>query len=292
MKHVKLFEAFVNEAKVNTQDFADMFAETMANIEGEYDYKQELSTEHLLYMLECAWSEVAEQNNFDEMVDKLGDAYVKFKIQRHTNFMNTSLRKEAEYFGANAYGATGYHLEGMVDCFCGVLEEFGLVKKPLVKKIRKFLLDVDESVVNEEAINERLITKPQQMADEFDSVVANLENEYGTEVNSGDAAFMMQWMWERMCMSTPALAPLIRDQFNKRRIPTRGNFKAGRGATRNDLADAATALGGRALFFRNSKGAKSLPITFEMMRLIASNWDVGTPADWDAIEKLAYKNLR
>lgn len=140
MKNVKLFEAFVNEANVNPQEFADMFAETMANIEGDYDYEEEMSTENLLYMLQCAWEEVAEQNNFDEKMGDLRSAFSKFNIDWNSNFMKTNLRKEAEYFGANAYGATGYHLEGMVDCFCHVLEEFGLVKKPIVKKIRKFLL--------------------------------------------------------------------------------------------------------------------------------------------------------
>ena len=140
MKYVKLIEAFVNEARVDTQEFADMFAETMANIEGDYDYEEEMSTENLLYMLEAAWSEVAEQNNFNEMMGDLGVAFDRFKIKRDGKFMSANLRKEAEYFGSHAYGATAYHLEGMVDCFCGVLEEFGLVNKPLVKKIRKFLL--------------------------------------------------------------------------------------------------------------------------------------------------------
>ena len=140
MKHVKLFEAFVNEAKVDTQEFADMFAETMANIEGDYDYEEEMSTENLLYMLAFAWSEVAEQNNFNEMMGDLGVAFDRFKIKRDGKFMSANLRKEAEYFGANAYGATAYHLEGMVDCFCHVLEDFGLLKPAVVKKIRKFLL--------------------------------------------------------------------------------------------------------------------------------------------------------
>ena len=140
MKHVKLFEAFVNEAKVNTQDFADMFAETMANIEGEYDYEEELSTENLLYMLSFAWSEVAEQNNFNEKMGDLGYALDKLKIKKDGKFMSANLRKEAQYFGENAYGETGYHLEGMVDCFCHVMEEFGLVKKPLVKKLREMLM--------------------------------------------------------------------------------------------------------------------------------------------------------
>ena len=140
MKHVKLFEAFVNEARVDTQEFADMFSETMANIEGDYDYEEEMSTENLLYMLEAAWREVAEQNNFNEMMGDLNHAFDKFKIKRDGKFMRANLRKEGEYFGSHAYGATAYHLEGMVDCFCGVLEEFGLVDKPLVKKIRKFLL--------------------------------------------------------------------------------------------------------------------------------------------------------
>ena len=141
MKHVKLFEAFVNEANVDTTEFADMFSETMANIEGEYDYEEELSTENLLYMLEAAWREVAEQNNLRDHMGDLRLAFEKFKIKTDNKFMSANLGKEAEYFGAAAYGATAYHLEGMVDCFCSLLEDFGLVKKPLVKKIRTWILE-------------------------------------------------------------------------------------------------------------------------------------------------------
>jgi len=146
MKHVKLFEAFVNEAKVNTRDFADMFSETMANIEGKYDYEEELSTENLLYMLERAWKEVAEQNNLRDYNADLRFAFQEFKIKTDSKFMGDKelLWDQAEYFGSHAYGATAYHFEGMVDCFCHVLEDFGLVKKPLVKKIREYLLEDED----------------------------------------------------------------------------------------------------------------------------------------------------
>lgn len=145
MKYVKLFEAFVNEGKVNVTDFADMFAETMANIEEDYDYEEELSTENLLYMLVSAYREVAVQNNMREYREDLRFAFENFKIKTDGKFMNANLDEEAEYFGSQAYGNTDYHLEGMADCFCHVLEEFGLVKKPVVKKIREYLLEeVDE----------------------------------------------------------------------------------------------------------------------------------------------------
>lgn len=151
MKHLKTFESFVNEAKVNPQGFAEMFSDAIAVIEWKNN-RQKLSTENLLYMLERAWKEVAEQNNYRDYSEDLRFAFEKFKIKTDSKFMNDDevLRDEAENFGSQAYGETAYHLEGMVDCFCHVIEEFGLVKKPLVKKIREYLLeDLDESVVNE-----------------------------------------------------------------------------------------------------------------------------------------------
>lgn len=160
MKKVKLFEQFINEARVNAQDFADMFSETMANIEEQYDFEEELSTENLLYMLSIAWSEVAEQNNFNEKMGDLGVAFDRFNIDRSSKFMRADLTKEARYFGANAYGETGYHLQGMVECFCYILSDYGLVKPAIVKKIEKFLLNTSESIVNESAID--------TLADEID----------------------------------------------------------------------------------------------------------------------------
>lgn len=149
MKKVKLFEQFINEARVNAQDFADMFSETMANIEEQYDFEEELSTENLLYMLSIAWSEVAEQNNFNEKMGDLGVAFDRFNIDRSSKFMRADLTKEARYFGANAYGETGYHLQGMVECFCYILSDYGLVKPAIVKKIEKFLLNTSESIIGE-----------------------------------------------------------------------------------------------------------------------------------------------
>ena len=91
-------------------------------------------------MLSFAWSEVAEQNNFNEMAGDLSNAFSKFNVKRDGKFMSANLRKEAVYFGANAYGETAYSRQGMVDCFCHVLEDFGLVKPAVAKKIRKHLL--------------------------------------------------------------------------------------------------------------------------------------------------------
>ena len=313
MKHIKLFEAFVNEAgetvrghqfkmkqNINFDAFQSDVEDLINDVENMLGKALGQSDVHAL--LQELWYSICRQTRrqdkgfyLEQRLGKFTSGYLKplqrskkaFDGTKAGDFIYDRAMSISKHVGKDA------KCIGMAMCFSDVLGQYGLSEEECIKFVQMVgHLNYSTIYINEEAINERLITKPQQMADEFDSVVANLENEYGTEVNSGDAAFMMQWMWERMCMSTPALATLIRDQFNKRRIPTRGNFKAGRGATRNDLADAATALGGRALFFKNSKGAKSLPVTFEMMRLIASNWDIGTPADWDAIEKLAYKNLR
>jgi len=140
MKHVKLFEAFVNEAKnPDPVMFADMFSETMADIEGEVDYEQELSTENLLYLLERAWKVVAEENNLRNRAGALEWAFIREKIKTDTQFMGKDLMKEADRFGSAAYGETAYHYDGMIECFGYVITDLGLLKPAQWKKVKKRL---------------------------------------------------------------------------------------------------------------------------------------------------------
>ena len=140
MKHIKLFETFVNEAKnPNPVMFADMFSETMADIEGEVDYEQDLSNENLLYMLESAFRVVAEQNNLRERGNALFLAFMREKIKTDQKFMGKDLGQEAERFGNAAYGETAYHYDGMIECFGHVITEFGLLKPAQWKKVKKRL---------------------------------------------------------------------------------------------------------------------------------------------------------
>ena len=139
MKHVKLFEAFVNEAKVNARAFAMDFSDFVSQIEEEYDFEEDLSTANMLYMLGQAWAEVAEQNNFDERMSDLTSTYAKFNIKTDSKFMRANLSKEARAFGAHAYGYTGYGLEGMIECFGAAMDEFGLVKPADWNKMAKYI---------------------------------------------------------------------------------------------------------------------------------------------------------
>ena len=139
MKHIKLFESFVNEAKnPDPVMFADMFAETMANLEGS---GQELSNENLLYILQRAWKTVAEENNLRNRANALEFAFIREKIKTDRNFMGEALIEDAERFGSAVYGETSYHYEGMIECFGYVITEFGLLKPAQWKKVKKRLED-------------------------------------------------------------------------------------------------------------------------------------------------------
>ena len=147
MKHVKLFEAFVNEGNANLRSFANMFSDAIDSIHKEaagFGIQDELSNENLLFVLMTAWDEVCNQNNFTrsgmDHEGKLRYAFQKFKINTEGKIGILDISENAVEFGANAYGETGYSLDGMVECFCYVLEDLDLVKRPLVKKIKKYLL--------------------------------------------------------------------------------------------------------------------------------------------------------
>ena len=151
MKHIKLFEAFVNEAKANPKSFANMLSDAIDSIHKRaagFGIQDELSKENLLFVLMTAWDEICNQNNFTRSgMDYEGNlryAFQKFKINTEGKIGILDITKNAVEFGANAYSKTGYNLDGMVDCFCHVMEEFGLVKKPVIKKIRKYLLNTNE----------------------------------------------------------------------------------------------------------------------------------------------------
>jgi len=136
MKYVKLFEAFVNEAKnPDPVMFSDMFAETMANLEAS---GQELSTENLLYILQRAWKVVAEENSLRNRVNALEFAFIREKIKTDRNFMGETLIEDAEAFG-NAVSQPEYYYDDMIECFGYVITELGLLKPAQWKKVKKRL---------------------------------------------------------------------------------------------------------------------------------------------------------
>jgi len=140
MKHVQLFEQFVNEAKVNKLEFTDMLIETRAMIEEKYNFEKNLSQQNLLYILVHAWNIIAEKNKLDKAVGLLHLAFEKFNIKTDPYFMKVELDKQGFNFGRHARHETGYNLQGMVDCFSYAMEDMPLLKPAEVKKIKKFLL--------------------------------------------------------------------------------------------------------------------------------------------------------
>ena len=136
MKHIKLFEAFVNEAKnPDPVMFADMFAETMANLEAS---GQELSTENLLYILQRAWKVVAEENSLRNRVNALEFAFIREKIKTDRNFMGEALIEDAEAFG-KVVSEPEYYYDDMIECFGYVITEFKLLKPAQWKKVKNRL---------------------------------------------------------------------------------------------------------------------------------------------------------
>jgi len=97
MKHVKLFEQFINEAKVDTQKFSNEFASLITNVEEYYD--EELSSDQIATLLTMLWDEVVVQNNFRDMKGVLAIVFRNEKVK-----MDDSLRRGHAYTAAVSFG--------------------------------------------------------------------------------------------------------------------------------------------------------------------------------------------
>ena len=149
MKHVKLFEAFVNEARVDAQGFEDEFASLIYDV--EEDHGDEISDAAIASLLTVVWDEVVEQNNFHEMIGSLSLVFRNQKVKMDDSFRRGYARRAAEDFGKNMYGHTAYSWTGTMECF-KPLFSFAGANASQVRKIEKELNDffnLDESVVNE-----------------------------------------------------------------------------------------------------------------------------------------------
>ena len=131
-------ESVVNEARVNTQGFEDDFAELTSICEEEADY-QELSDENIAFLISAAWREIAEQNNFDELMSDMSFALDRAKVKKDSNFHGVDIAEYAEEFGAEAYGHTGYTAEGMIECFNAVYDIWKFCKPAQWKNVIKSL---------------------------------------------------------------------------------------------------------------------------------------------------------
>lgn len=150
MKHVKLFEQFVNssnetankstinEGRVDAQGFEDDFSELTSICEEEADH-EELSNENIAFLFATAWEEIAEQNNFDELMRDMSYALQGAKVKTDNKFHGVNLAKYATKFGEAAYGYTGYTAEGMIECFTAVYDLWKFCKPAQWKNVVKAL---------------------------------------------------------------------------------------------------------------------------------------------------------
>lgn len=140
MKHIKLFEAFVNEAKVDARAFENQFQSLIADIK-EY-YEEEISDAGMASILTNVWDEVVEQNNFHDMIGSLDLAFRKTNVSTDPDRYKTGnhAKTSAKEFGAKMYGATGFSWEGTMKCF-KALFPMANIKGAQAKKIESMLND-------------------------------------------------------------------------------------------------------------------------------------------------------
>ena len=155
MKHVKLFENFVNEAKVDARGFEDEFASLIFDI--EEDHGEEIGDDAIAAILTVVWDEVVEQNNFHEMIGSLGLVFRNAKVAIDDDFRRGYAKKAAVDFGANMYDSTGFGWSGTMECFKPLFSYAG-ANASQVRKIEKQLNDffTNESKESNEsdAVNE------------------------------------------------------------------------------------------------------------------------------------------
>ncbi len=136
MKHVKLFEQFVNEAKVDTQKFSDEFASLITNVE-EYN-DEELSSDQIATLLTMLWDEVVVQNNFRDMRGALAAVFRNEKVEMDDSLKRGYAYTAAVSFGKKMYASTGFRWQGTVECFKDLFY-LANIKEAQAKKIEKQL---------------------------------------------------------------------------------------------------------------------------------------------------------
>lgn len=148
MKHVKLFENFVNEAKVDARGFEDEFSSLIFDV--EEDHGEEIGDDAIAALLTVVWDEVVEQNNFHEMIGSLGLVFRNARVAVDNDFRRGYAEEAAVDFGANMYDSTGFSWDGTMECFKPLFSYAG-ANASQVRKIEKQLNDfyMNESVVNE-----------------------------------------------------------------------------------------------------------------------------------------------
>ena len=138
MKHIKLFEAFINEARVDAQGFSDEFASLIFDV--EEDYGEEISSDQIATLLTIVWDEVVEQNNFHEMSGSLALVFRNAKVAMDASFRRGYADTAAKDFGQNMYDSTGFSWDGTMECF-KELFPMANINGAKAKKIEKELND-------------------------------------------------------------------------------------------------------------------------------------------------------
>ena len=115
MKHIKLFEAFVNEAKVDAKAFEDEFASVIFTIEERI--KKKLNNKQIAQVLIVAFEETCLLNKFKETSHLLPTALIQVGIGFDPGFKKGQAWAEARGFAHNMVDATGGTWPGIVECF-------------------------------------------------------------------------------------------------------------------------------------------------------------------------------
>lgn len=149
MKYVKLFEAFVNEGKVDPQTFTDEVVNMRSQIEEDADYA-EMSDGNMAYFLDEAWEVIMEQINFHDQYHTLNQAFIKAKVKIEDDFHGVNMKRDAKEFAKMAYDLTNYSYTGAVECFMAAIKDTMSLSNSQLRSIEKYLNNaIDESVVNE-----------------------------------------------------------------------------------------------------------------------------------------------
>jgi len=115
MKHIKLFEAFVNEATVDAQGFEDEFASVIFSVEERMGKK--LNNKQIMQIIVVAFEEVCKLNKFKEVSHLLPTALIKVGVEFDPGFKRGGATAEARGFAKAMYGATGGTWQGTMECF-------------------------------------------------------------------------------------------------------------------------------------------------------------------------------
>ena len=140
MKHVKLFEAFVNEAKIDATQFVDMLQSLRYELEREESAT--MSDANMAYLLGTIWMEAIEMMKFPKNSQHLAleSAFRNARIRVDYDFYDANLDSAAEEFAKETFSLMGNSLEGAIECHMSAVKEFMPSVKPA--QFKKIYVDI------------------------------------------------------------------------------------------------------------------------------------------------------